>query len=185
MVGAGTLSRNTGYPVVVRSIVKLQRLLPVTATLAILAASLLAAPVLAAEHPDMTGTWTLDPVKSDFGQMPSPSDLVFKIKAEGPEFTVNQTGGGQPEIELRFNTAGKEVKNELPGAHMTSTHVWDGATLVGQIHIAADDGTTLEFKDRINYSPDGKVMTLKRTISGPMGEGQMTLILNKTAAPAK
>jgi hypothetical protein len=76
---------------------------------------LLSSPVLAADHPNMTGKWLLDPVKSNFGAMPAPSDLVFDIRASGDEFTMKQTGGGQPDTELRFNTSGKEVTNELPG----------------------------------------------------------------------
>jgi hypothetical protein len=153
---------------------KLESCLTVAATLA-----LLATPVLAAEHPDMTGTWVLDAVKSEFGPMPGPSDLVFTIKAEGPDFSVLQTGGGQPDLELHFNTAGKEATNQVPGAKMTSTHHWEGAVLVGQILVTGDDGSNMTFKDRISYSPDGKVMTLDRAMSGPMGDGKMKMVLDR------
>jgi hypothetical protein len=153
---------------------KLERLLAVTAALA-----LLAVPVVAADHPDITGTWALDAAKSDFGQMGGPSDLVFKITAQGPEFTVDQSGGGQPDVSLHFNTAGKEVTNEVPGGKMTSAHHWEGQALVGEIKVVTDDGSTITFKDHISYSPDGKVMTLKRAASGPMGDSQMTMVMNR------
>jgi hypothetical protein len=143
------------------------------------ALALLVNPVLAAEHPDMVGTWTIDAGKSDFGPMPVPSDLVFKITAEGQEFSVIQSGGGQPDLDLHFNTSGKEATNQVPGAKMTSTHHWEGAVLVGEILVTGDDGTKLTFKDRISYSPDGKVMTVERSMSGPMGDGQMKMVLNK------
>jgi len=153
---------------------KLQLLLPLAAGLA-----LLTSPAVAADTPDMTGTWLVDPVKSNFGPMPAPEDLRLDIRVEGGEFYVKQSGGGQPDFELHFNTSGKEVANQLPGARMTSTHRWEGAVLVGEIKIDADDGATLTFKDRISFSPDGKVMTMKRDMSGPMGDAQITLVLNK------
>ena len=67
----------------------------------------------------------------------------------------------------------------LPGARMTSTHRWEGDVVVGEIKLLADDGTNLTFKDRMTYSPDGKVTTLSRAITGPMGESQMKIVVNK------
>jgi hypothetical protein len=153
---------------------KLERLLTVTTALA-----LLAVPVVAVDHPDITGTWALDAAKSDFGQGPAPSDLVFKITAQAEEFTVEQSGGGQPDMSLHFNTSGKEVTNDVPGGKMTSTHRWEGQALVGDVKFVTEDGSTITFKDHISYSPDGKVMTLKRAASGPMGDFQMTMVMNR------
>jgi hypothetical protein len=62
---------------------------------------------------------------------------------------------------------------------MTSTHRWEGDVVVGEIKLVADDGTHLTFKDRMTYSPDGKVMTLSRAITGPTGESQMKVVANK------
>jgi hypothetical protein len=154
---------------------KLERLTTVAAALA-----LLASPVLAADHPNMSGTWTIDASKSDFGATPVPSDLVLKITVEGQEFRVVQTGGGGGDFDLHFNTAGREATNDLPnGTKMTSTHHWEGDTLVGEIKFVTGDGSAITFKDRIGYSPDGKVMTLQRAISGPTGDSQMKLVLNR------
>ncbi|HXY40516.1 MAG TPA: hypothetical protein VEQ10_12650 [Vicinamibacteria bacterium] len=139
---------------------------------------LLASPALAA-HPDMTGTWVVDAAKSDFGPMPEASDLAFKIAATGEDFTVIQSGAGQPETTLRFNTSGKEVTNEVPGAKMTSAHHWEGNVLVGDIKLIAQDGSTITFKDRVSFSADGKVMTLSRDISGPAGASQQKLVMNR------
>ncbi len=153
---------------------RLQRLLILIAFLAVLAS-----PAAPADHPDITGSWVLDPAKSDFGPMSPLSDLAFKVTAQGEEFTVLQTGGGQAETTLRFNTSGKEVTNDIPGGRMTSTHHWEGPILASDVKIVTDDGGTILFKDHISYSPDGKAMTVKRTISGPMGDGQMTIVMNR------
>jgi hypothetical protein len=153
---------------------ELERLMTVTAALA-----LMTLPVAAADHPDITGTWTLDAATSDFGPMPAPGDLVFKITVQGPDFTLDQSGGGQADMSLRFNTSGKEVANDLPGGRMTSSHHWEGQVLVGEIKLVTGDGATITFRDQISYSLDGKVMTVKRSASGPMGDGQMTMVLNR------
>jgi hypothetical protein len=136
-------------------------------------------PLFAGEHPDITGTWAIDAARSDFGPMPLPADLVVTVTADGDTFTVHQTGGGQPDMDLHFNTSGKEVKNELPGGTMTSTHRWEGAALVGDIALTTGDGTKITFKDRSTWSADGKSMTTERQISGPMGDGQIKMVLNR------
>ena len=133
---------------------------------ATIALVLLASHGVAADQPDMNGTWVLDAKSSDFGNTPVPQDLVLKIKVSGPDFHVSQTGGPQGQIDLRFNTEGKEVTNDLPGAKMTSKHHWDAGVLVGDIKITAEDGNTVTFKDRTSFSSDGKVQTLERRVSG-------------------
>jgi hypothetical protein len=143
------------------------------------ALALVSLPLLAAEHPDITGTWAIDAAKSDFGPMPVPADLVVTVKAAGDDFSVLQSGGGQPDFELHFNTSGKEVTNDLPGGKMTSTHRWEGAVLVGDVSVTLGDGSKLTFKDRSSYSADGKTMTAERQISGPMGEGRMKMVFNR------
>jgi len=143
------------------------------------AAVLLANLVLAADHPDMSGTWAIDAPKSDFGQGPVPDDLLLKVKVEGSDFYVQQTGGGQSDLDLHFSSAGKEITNEVPGAKITGAYHWEGAVLVGELKIAADDGNTMTFKDHISYSGGGKVMTLDREASGAMGDQKLKIVLNK------
>jgi hypothetical protein len=65
---------------------------------------------------------------------------------------------------------------------MTSKHHWEGKVLIGDVKIAIPDGTELTFKDNISYSEDGKVMTAKREMNGPMGQAQMTFVMNKQQA---
>jgi hypothetical protein len=152
------------------------RLLP----LLVLGVAVLASAAFAADHPDITGTWLLDVAKSDLGPDPAPSDLTFTITAKGPDFTVAQSGGVRAEIVLTFNSAGKEVVNEMPGARMTSKHRWEGNTQIGELTIvAASAGHKVTMKDRISYSADGKVMTMKREMSGPTGDLQMRMVMNR------
>jgi hypothetical protein len=134
---------------------------------------------LAADHPDLSGTWVVDANRSDFGTMPVPEDLVIKLKVSGPELHVTQLSGEQSQIDMLFNTEGKEMTNNLPGAKMTSKHRWEADVLVGEIKITGDDGNTVIFRDRISLSADGKVQTVERGVRGPGGDSQMKLVFNK------
>jgi len=152
-------------------------------TIAVLAAGLaLSGASFAAEHPELTGTWVLDAAKSDFGPMPVPADLVVTITGKSPDYQMHQTGGGRADMDLRFSTSGQPVVNDLPRAKMTSTHRWEGDVLVGEVLLETADGAKITFKDRVSCSADGKVMTTERTMSGPMGEGKMKMVMNRKAA---
>jgi hypothetical protein len=153
---------------------KLQSLLLLAGT-----AVLLASPVLADTHPDISGTWMIDAAKSDFGPQPPADDMQLKIRVEGADFFVNQSGGGQGDVDLHFSTDGKEIVNELPGAKLKGAYHWDQKVLVGELKVETDDGNTITFKDRISYSGDNKVMTLDRDMSGPMGDAKVKLVLNR------
>jgi hypothetical protein len=146
------------------------------------AVCLLATSVFATDHPDMSGTWNIDAPKSDFGQGPAPDDLQLKVRVEAADFYVTQSGGGQPDQDLHFNSEGKEITNDVPGAKIKGAYHWEGPVLVGELKIATDDGNDMTFKDRISYSADGKVMTLDRAVSGPMGDGKMKIVMNKKSS---
>ncbi len=149
-------------------------------TIAVLAVALALAGVsVAAEHPEVTGTWALDAAKSDFGPAPVPTDLVVTITGKAPDYQIHQTGAGQPDMDLKFSTSGQPVTNQVGGAKMTSTHRWEGDVITGEVALDTPDGTRITFKDRITYSPDGKVMTTERTINSPMGEGRMKMVMNR------
>jgi len=134
---------------------------------------------LGATPPDMNGTWTLDLSKSDFGGIPIPTDLTITIAANGSRLHVTQTGGGQPQIEMTLDTEGKEMVNEIPGGKMTSRHRWQGETLVAEVKLQLEDGTTLTMNDKISFSPDSKLQTVERLIKAPTGEARMVLVWAK------
>jgi hypothetical protein len=129
--------------------------------------------------PDLSGTWVLDSVKSDFGGIPIPSDLIIKVVANGAVLRATQSGGGQPDMTMTFDTEGKEMVNEFPGGRMKSKHRWEGEILVGEIKITSDEGQSMTFHDKTSLSADGKVQTVERLMEGPGGEARMRMIWNK------
>jgi hypothetical protein len=127
----------------------------------------------------LEGVWKMLPDKSDFGPMPNPGTLTLTIKVKGAIFEADQeTPEGTQ--HLVFRTDGKETVNPLPdGNEMKSRHWFEGNVLRGELVVGE-----MTFKDRISYSPDGRLMTLERHIEPLAGDSTMKVVLEK-AEPAK
>ena len=126
------------------------------------------------QSPVIEGVWKMLPDKSDFGAMPSPSNLTLTIKVKGPIFEADQEAPDGLQ-HLIFRSDGKEVVNALSnGVEMKSRHWIEGSVLRGEIVIG--EMTT---KDRISYSADGRVMTLDRDITSPEGASKMKIVLER------
>lgn len=142
---------------------------------AILASIAFAQPV-PAQGTLMEGVWKMLPDKSDFGPMPNPGTLTLTVKVKGPVFELDQDS---PEGSLHFvfRSDKQEVANSLPdGNEMKSRHWMEDSVLRGEIVIGE-----MTFKDRISYSPDGRIMTLDRDITNSEGASKMKIVLEKAA----
>ena len=91
-------------------------LIPLAAAVA--AFLLSGAPVRAAE-PNLSGEWTLNLAKSDYGKFPTPSSVTRKIDHTGSKlvFTTTQKGAqGEVTSKLAYTTDGSESVNEVARA---------------------------------------------------------------------
>jgi hypothetical protein len=130
---------------------------------------------------DFSGTWKINPGKSDFGPLPPPDSLVMKIAHEDPSLKVNlvQTGGtGDATYDLVFTTDGKECVNHPGGEEAKSTLKWEGGDLVSDTKGSAG-GNDFTAKDRWTLSEGGKTMTIQRHISTGGGDFDTKLVFDK------
>jgi hypothetical protein len=143
---------------------------------------LLAASASAQTKPNFSGDWKLNVAKSNFGQMPAPSSLTEKITHSDPSLKVQtaQSGDfGDFNSDFSFTTDGKESANSMGNEfHMTSVVKWDGDILVLDSKMDFQ-GTAMSGTDKWTLSPDGKTITVQRHFTGPMGEGDAVLVLDK------
>jgi hypothetical protein len=143
--------------------------LPLRATaFAILAAAFCAAPVWSQAKPNLTGTWKLNPQKSDFGGDSGPDSLVVKVdhKNDILKYTASGSVNGQDfveEVEIAIDGKEHPAPNGMPGTMMMK---WDGPAIAFELKM--DDGTVLQ-KGRVQLSSDGKVMTRNVQGKGPDG----------------
>lgn len=142
---------------------------------------LLAAGVSAQGKPNFSGDWKLNTSKSNFGQMPPPASLTEKITHADPSLKVQteMTGDFAFNSDFSYTTDGKECQNAIGDQFkMTSTVKWDGDILVFDSKMDFQ-GNAMAGTDKWTLSPDGKTITVQRHFSGPMGDGDSVIVLEK------
>jgi hypothetical protein len=146
-------------------------------TFALLA--LAALPALA--KPNFTGDWKLNASKSDFGQMPAPDSMTYKVKHDDPKLVNDSQQSGQFSMEqhLTYSTDGKESTNEgFQGSTMKSVAKWDGDTLVIETKGQFGDNE-VNITQKWTLSADGKSLTVVQAIKAAQFEGQSKMIFDK------
>ena len=116
-------------------------------------------------RPNFTGTWAMDPAKSELGEMPPTTSHVLTIVHKEPNITIDREVDGRKD-SAPFRTDGVETsfKAECCG-ELKSSGRWEGTTLmrrVGNENITQNDAWTL--------SADGKTLTIVRKVEQG-GEG--------------
>lgn len=144
----------------------------------VLLACLLAVSVCAiaadSPKPNFSGDWKVNVEKSDAPGIPP--DFVFKIRHNDPEFIATQEVGGEA-TEFKLGTDGKEYKNSLPnGLEMVTVMKWAGDVLVSSSTFETPDGQ-VKFADKIML--DGKLLKVQRNMTGPNGERNLILVMEK------
>jgi hypothetical protein len=151
-----------------------------------LAAIVPAAAVTAQDHPDFSGTWKINMIKSDAppgrgGQQMDMSGLTLTITQTAEALTIVQTGMG-PERTTTYYLDGRESTNAAMRGEMKSTSRWDGAQLVteGSATMQTPNGErTITSKEVRTLSKDGKTMTVTTTSESPMGSRTRKSVFDK------
>lgn len=135
-----------------------------------------AAGATAQDHPDFSGTWKINLIKSDAppgrgGQQMDMSGLTLTITQTAEVLTIVQTGMG-PERTTTYYLDGRESTNAAMRGEMKSTSTWDGDQLLtnGSATMQTPNGErTVTSKEVRSLSKDGKTMTVTTTTESPMG----------------
>jgi hypothetical protein len=153
-------------------------------TVAVAAITLVAAPAAARaqQAPNLSGTWELDVAQSDFGMMPGPTKATLVVEHREPALKIvstQVTPRGERTATNSYTTDGKESKNTgAMGNAVVSTLKWDGAVLTNASKTQMQ-GTEVSIAERWTVGPDGKTLTIARTVQAPMGEMQMKVVYVK------
>lgn len=142
---------------------------------------MIAAAVQAADKPNFSGTWKMDPDKSVFGPVPPTESLVLTIDHKEPAISVHQTSNG-PEgdrnITSKYSTDGKETTNDFMGTPVKSKVHWDGNTLMIDSSLDAG-GMEVKVASKWTLAADGKTLNDVVNISSPQGDLEITYVLVK------
>ena len=132
--------------------------------------------------PGFSGTWTLDPLKSDQaggrrGGGGGGGGEIFTLEQSGDDIVIRRG----PQV-IRYKLDGSESVNSVagPGGSITmrSKARWDGSDLVIET-VRDQPGGTVTSKEVRSLSADGKEMTVETTSSTPLGERTSKRIYNK------
>jgi hypothetical protein len=133
--------------------------------------------VSAQAHPDFSGTWKINAIKSDAmpgrrGQEMDISQMLLTITQTEETLTIAQTGAG-PERTMTYYLDGRETKNPGPRGEMISTTTWDDGKLVtdGSMTMQTPRGEmTMTMHEVRSLNKDGTEMTVSTTMDTPMGK---------------
>ena len=156
---------------------------PVAALRAQTATPPAAAPPAAAKAPDYSGTWELDPAKSNFGPQPAPTRMVMRVRHAGTSLQIvaeaSSSAVGEQRDSVLYTLGGPAIAHEVAnvGPSMTSAAV-EGGKLVTK-SVLQTQGVEVPVNSRWTLAPGGKVLTVDREITTPMGAMTMQLVYNK------
>ncbi|MCE2941201.1 MAG: hypothetical protein ACK53A_07990 [Gemmatimonadota bacterium] len=142
--------------------------------------------VVAAQAPNLSGTWALDAAKSDFGPMAQmmgeTPKITMVIEHKEPALsmkTTTTTSRGERTSDQSLTTDGKEVTTTNPrGGTAVSSAKWEGGNLVITSRRTTPQGELTQVQTMI-LSADGKTLTIDGRAQTPMGEFTTTQVFVK------
>ncbi len=150
------------------------------ATLLLVAVAMLASP----PKPDFTGKWVLNIAKSDFGPLPVPKSRTDEITQKGDHIKIVRTQTNSDDqtatLTLDCPIGGADCNTSYSTNQVTvkAKATWSGEALVVDMNLTSGENQ-LQAIDTMTLSADGKTITAKRHIATSMGEGDVTLVLDK------
>lgn len=144
--------------------------------------------------PNLSGNWTLDVARSNFGRLGNSqfknARMTLKISHREPELKIvrNANLGGQSRNHnLNYYTDGRGESNPniLSNEAMQSKTKWEGARLISRSSSSMSfngQSLNLEAIEKRELSADGKSLTITNTISSPRGVDVIKLVFVKASA---
>jgi hypothetical protein len=125
--------------------------------------------IRAAEKPNLSGTWKLDPLRSRFDAIPAPKSGLLKIEHQEPKIhiAVEMAGKrGDTTQVLDLTTDGAEQKVTIAGQSATADAYWeDDRHLVVEVKHGEQTETR-----RMNLGDKGKMLTTVLSLKDPSGQ---------------
>jgi len=140
-----------------------------------------AASAPAGGKPNYTGTWKLNPAKSDFGPLPAPDSQTDVIDHKEPSLSIkvtSETAQGPQNYTIQTTTDGVESAVKMGPRDVKVKTAWDGGNLASTVKLNFNDQDVI-IKSVYLLSADGKVLTVNAHFDSPMGEADQKMIFEK------
>jgi hypothetical protein len=132
----------------------------------------------ASDTPDLSGTWKLNVMKSDFSRVGGLNEKSLRINHQEPKLRVAVVFSdffGEHSESYNFTTDGKKSSNSMSGYSSEMTSIWSGGQLIVDVARAQD----IAYKERWSLSSDRKTLTIKRHTILPRGEIKEEFVFDK------
>ena len=135
----------------------------------------------AADKPNFTGNWKMNPDKSSFGQLPRPIEYERKIVHRDPEIRisarqVSQTG--DQTVDMTVRTDGRETSNTSRTGEAKTVGKWTGRDLRLTTMREVEGGEAVS-QETWSLSGDGKTLTSVTQMKTPRGTFEVRMVLDK------
>ncbi len=144
-----------------------------------IAASLLCfAAAVAADKPNLAGTWKMNPAKSDLGSN-AINGRVDTIEHKEPQLKITTTQddeNGKNTVVREYVTDGRQMTHTILGGERKSSARWDGNVLVIETKVT-NGGYTI--RDRWTLADDHKSIRIDREFSNDQGRTARHVVLEK------
>ncbi|MGA2599513.1 MAG: hypothetical protein ABSH09_21275 [Bryobacteraceae bacterium] len=135
----------------------------------------------AADHPNFTGSWKMNAARSDFGEIPKPTQFDRKIDHKDPtiRMSVHQVlNTGERTIQVVLRTDGKETTNASSTGEAKTTCQWNGREL-NLITTRQMEGGNVISRETWSLLPDGQTLVSITNMQTPRGIYTIRLVLDK------
>ena len=133
---------------------------------------------VAADKPNLTGAWKLNPAKSDLGSNAIKS-RVDNIEHQEPQLKITTTQddeNGKNTVVREYITDGRQMTHTILGGERRSSAHWDGNVLVIETKVTAGDYT---IRDRWVLADDHRSIRIDREFSNDQGRNARHIVLEK------
>jgi photosynthetic reaction center cytochrome c subunit len=133
--------------------------------------------IVSAQTPEIAGVWKADLEKSKITPAPKEYLMILEQKDSRIMGTVGVTGQrGEERSSFNYNLQRPSI-NSVRGIPMRTKASWEGNTLVVDEHVGgAHPG---DVHEKYTLSPDGKTLTLERTVNMNGREMASTIVFEK------
>ena len=130
---------------------------------------------------DFSGTWTLDPARSDLGAgagaAKAPQQKVTIVLKQAAGTLAVERKAGQGTETAIYKLDGSTSVNKAPGGNeIRSNTTWVGDTLVTKSSMTLEGGATTQMSDVRSLADGGRTLVIEVTRQTPRGEVKQRLV---------
>jgi hypothetical protein len=131
---------------------------------------------------DYSGTWELNVAASDFGPVPGPTRATMTVVQAGNALTqtnvTTMPQTGEQKLTNTLTIGGPAVEQDLGGARAMTAAAWEGGVLTFRTTLD-QQGTAIPVASRWTLAPGGRLLTVDRVITTPVGELVMRMVFDR------